>query len=224
MDRYIRVMKYAEGAADTDTDQAYYVMHGFLDFIAPSTIQEAYERAMVSESFGSTWTGVPVASSTSSQSVRGCRDDQRKKKVRRSWLRVTLVHYNSQHRRILNISTIKGLMVEAVARDRVGVRIKYKDRDISLVRHSDRDRDNMFHLDKDFIEVIVGCRVRISRRERDVLKRSHYSKCSVGFQKKASLRRKALTKEYLLLYVTIFGARAPTGAISKFLDQQSLRV
>ncbi|KAK9147460.1 hypothetical protein Scep_006217 [Stephania cephalantha] len=33
MDQYIRVMKYAGGAADTDTDQAYYVIHGFLEFV-----------------------------------------------------------------------------------------------------------------------------------------------------------------------------------------------
>ncbi|KAK9161113.1 hypothetical protein Syun_007454 [Stephania yunnanensis] len=34
MDRYIHVMKYAGGAANTNTDQAYYVIHNFLDDIS----------------------------------------------------------------------------------------------------------------------------------------------------------------------------------------------
>ncbi|KAK9153665.1 hypothetical protein Sjap_001145 [Stephania japonica] len=63
MDRYLRLMEYAGGAANSDSDQAYYFVHGLLDSIgaivvttAPSTLQEAYERAMASEGFVSTRT------------------------------------------------------------------------------------------------------------------------------------------------------------------------
>ncbi|KAK9096680.1 hypothetical protein Sjap_022177 [Stephania japonica] len=63
MDRYLRLMEYAGGAANSDADQAYYFVHGLLDSIgsivvttAPSTLQEAYERAMASEGFVSTRT------------------------------------------------------------------------------------------------------------------------------------------------------------------------
>ncbi|KAK9169458.1 hypothetical protein Syun_001598 [Stephania yunnanensis] len=98
IDRYIFVMKYAGGAADTETNQADYIQ-----------------------------------------------------------CRVTPVHYRSQHRRILNISTIKWLMVEAVDRDRVRVPVKYRDRDRGLVGHKDRDRDNMFHMDRDFNVPVWEC-------------------------------------------------------------------
>ncbi|KAK9099021.1 hypothetical protein Syun_026066 [Stephania yunnanensis] len=49
-----------------------------------------------------------------------------------------LVHYNSQHRQILSISTIRGLTVEAMARDNVRVPVKCRDRDRGLVRHRDK--------------------------------------------------------------------------------------
>ncbi|KAK9107725.1 hypothetical protein Syun_023736 [Stephania yunnanensis] len=62
----------------------------------------------------------------------------------------SLVHYGSQHRQILSISTIRRLMAEPVAKDKVKVPFKCKDRDKGLVRHRDRDRDNMFHMDWDF--------------------------------------------------------------------------
>ncbi|KAK9094492.1 hypothetical protein Scep_025961 [Stephania cephalantha] len=54
--------------------------------------------------------------------------------------RVTLVHY---------ISTIRGLMADAVARDRVRDPVECTDRDIDLVMHRDKDMD-MFHLDRYF--------------------------------------------------------------------------
>ncbi|KAK9081939.1 hypothetical protein Syun_030921 [Stephania yunnanensis] len=69
--------------------------------------------------------------------------------------KVTLVLYNSQHRQILSISTIRGLMAEAMAGDSVGVTVKYRDRDIGLVRH--RDKDTMFHMDRDFNLLVWEC-------------------------------------------------------------------
>ncbi|KAK9140253.1 hypothetical protein Scep_009934 [Stephania cephalantha] len=188
MDRYIRMTKYAGSVADTDADQAYYFVHGLLDFIgsvvatiAPSTLQEANERAMAGESFVSTRIRVPVASLASSHSMRGSEDDQRKTRVRRSWKidqplsvlrfhrmrriwrqclmvqrRVTLVHYSSQHCHILNISTIRGLMAEAVARDRVRDPVECTDRDNNLVMHRDKDMD-MFHLDRYFNVPVWAC-------------------------------------------------------------------
>ncbi|KAK9095181.1 hypothetical protein Scep_026650 [Stephania cephalantha] len=47
---------------------------------------------------------------------------------------------------ILSISTIRGLMAEAVARDRVRDPVECTDMDIDLVMHRDKDID-MFHLD-----------------------------------------------------------------------------
>ncbi|KAK9135595.1 hypothetical protein Syun_014925 [Stephania yunnanensis] len=86
MDQYLCLMEYAGSATDTDADQAYYFVHGLLDSIGSvearptlSTLQEAYERAMTSKSFGSTRTGVSVASSASSQSVGGSGGDRRRK-------------------------------------------------------------------------------------------------------------------------------------------------
>ncbi|KAK9115459.1 hypothetical protein Syun_022256 [Stephania yunnanensis] len=65
--------------------------------------------------------------------------------------KVTLVHCSSQHRQILSISTIRGLMVEAVTRDRDKVRVlvKCRDRDRGLVKHRDSDKENMFHMDRE---------------------------------------------------------------------------
>ncbi|KAK9170153.1 hypothetical protein Syun_002293 [Stephania yunnanensis] len=45
------------------------------------------------------------------------------------------------------------MMAEAVARDRVRVPIKCRDRDRGLVRH----RDNMFHMDRDFNLLVWEC-------------------------------------------------------------------
>ncbi|KAK9114339.1 hypothetical protein Syun_021136 [Stephania yunnanensis] len=63
--------------------------------------------------------------------------------------RVTLVHYNNQHRQILSISTIRWLIEEAVARDRVRDPVECTDKDNDLVMHRDKDMD-MIHLDRDF--------------------------------------------------------------------------
>ncbi|KAK9144189.1 hypothetical protein Sjap_004092 [Stephania japonica] len=89
MDRYLRLMEYAGGAADTDADQAYYFVHGLLDSIgsmvvttAPSTLQAAYERAMDSEGFGSTRTGAQAISSAPSQSGRPSGDGRKRKRFR----------------------------------------------------------------------------------------------------------------------------------------------
>ncbi|KAK9117065.1 hypothetical protein Sjap_016012 [Stephania japonica] len=89
IDRYLRLMEYAGGAADTDADQAYYFVHGLLDSIgsmvvttAPSTLQAAYERAMASEGFGSTRTGAQAISSAPSQSGRPSGDGRKRKRFR----------------------------------------------------------------------------------------------------------------------------------------------
>ncbi|KAK9134507.1 hypothetical protein Syun_013837 [Stephania yunnanensis] len=63
--------------------------------------------------------------------------------------RVTLVHDSSQHCQILSISTIRGLMAEAVARDKVRDLVECIDRDNDLVMHKDKDMD-MVHLKRDF--------------------------------------------------------------------------
>ncbi|KAK9121796.1 hypothetical protein Syun_019413 [Stephania yunnanensis] len=50
---------------------------------------------------------------------------------------------------VLSISIIRGLMAEAVARDRVRDPVECTDKDNDLVMHRDKDMD-MFHLGRDF--------------------------------------------------------------------------
>ncbi|KAK9158510.1 hypothetical protein Scep_005084 [Stephania cephalantha] len=105
--------------------------------IAPSTLQEAYERAMDGESFGSTRNGVPVALSTSSHSMRGSGDDQRK--TRRSWQR-------DQPHSVLRFHRMRRIWRQ-LARDRVRDPVECTDKDSDLVMHRDKDMD-MFQLER----------------------------------------------------------------------------
>ncbi|KAK9139715.1 hypothetical protein Scep_009396 [Stephania cephalantha] len=89
MGRYLRLMDYAGGIADTDADQAYHFMNGLVSEFghmvmttAPGTLHEAYERSMASETFLSMCTGTVVAAPPPSQSHVRPGDDKMRKRPR----------------------------------------------------------------------------------------------------------------------------------------------
>ncbi|KAK9169642.1 hypothetical protein Syun_001782 [Stephania yunnanensis] len=67
-------------------------------------------------------------------------------------------------RQTLSISTIRGLMAEAVARDKVRDPVECTDRDYDLVMHMDKDMD-MLHSDQDFNVSDVGLTYIDERRQ-----------------------------------------------------------